>query len=298
MVGKILVADDEKGIRMMLADMLTIDGYQVVEAANGQEAITQFETLQPDLVILDGMMPILSGFEACKQIKELPSGSRTPVLMLTALEDSGAVEQAFDAGATDYITKPIRWPLLRQRVKRLVESHQTEEALQQTRQILQNVISSVPVFFHAVDQKGIFTLTQGRVPVISETEIQIGMSFFDLYHDHNTLIQDMQRALAGESFKTAYENDGHTIQVWYAPLFDSAGGKIGAAVGGTIDHERKEVENTLAQERNLMRILIDNLPDYVFVKDTEGRFIVTNVANTRYLGRQRPQEVISHTDFD
>lgn len=298
MVGKILVADDEKGIRMMLADMLTIDGYQVVQAANGQEAITLFETLQPDLVILDGMMPVLSGFEACKQIKEKRGGSRTPVLMLTALEDSGAVEQAFDAGATDYITKPLRWPLLRQRVKRLVESHQTEEALHHTRQILQNVLSSVPMFFHAVDQQGIFTLTKGCIPVIPEVESRVGMSFFDLYRDHPSLIKDMQRALAGESFQTDYENNGHKIQVWYAPLFDSSGGKTGAVVGGANDHERKEFENTLARERNLMRILIDNLPDYVFVKDTEGRFIVTNIANTRYLGRQRPQEVIGRTDFD
>ena len=105
--GKILVADDEKGIRMMLVDMLTIDGHTVYEAANGQEATEKYQELRPDLVLLDGMMPVLSGFDACKRIKTLPGGSRTPILMLTARDQHADIMKGYQMGATSYLVKPF-----------------------------------------------------------------------------------------------------------------------------------------------------------------------------------------------
>jgi PAS domain S-box-containing protein len=127
----ILVVEDDDFTRLQLCDLMQQAGYQVAEASNGEEAIALYIKLHPNIVLLDAMMPVMNGFNCCKQLQALPSGIDTPILMITALYDSTSVEQAFTAGATDYITKPIQWSVLRQRVHRLLEASRTMEELRQ-----------------------------------------------------------------------------------------------------------------------------------------------------------------------
>jgi PleD family two-component response regulator len=76
------------------------------------------------LVLMDAVMPGMDGFECCEQLRQLPGGELTPVLMITGLDDSESLDRAYEVGAADYITKPIHWAVLRQRVKRtLNQSH-------------------------------------------------------------------------------------------------------------------------------------------------------------------------------
>jgi len=78
-------------------------------------------------VLLDAVMPGMTGFETCARLQTLSSSGQAPVLIITGLEDEESVEQAFEAGAMDYITKPVHWPVLRQRVRRLIRTQQTEK---------------------------------------------------------------------------------------------------------------------------------------------------------------------------
>ncbi|MBA3946586.1 MAG: response regulator [Herpetosiphonaceae bacterium] len=128
----ILIVDDDRTMRRMLQRAMAQQGYQVVEAENGGEALIVYQRVQPDLVLLDAMMPVMDGFEACRALRQLPANEHTPILLITGLDDTDSVDRAFAAGATDYVTKPIHWAVLRQRVQRVLRTRQAEAALQRT----------------------------------------------------------------------------------------------------------------------------------------------------------------------
>jgi CheY-like chemotaxis protein len=100
------------------------EGYQVITAKDGSQCLTEYALWQPDMVLLDAIMPEMDGFTCCRHLRELPGGSHIPILIATVLDDQDSIDQAFAAGATDYITKPIHWAVLSQRVKYLLAASQ------------------------------------------------------------------------------------------------------------------------------------------------------------------------------
>ncbi|MFN6517946.1 MAG: GGDEF domain-containing protein [Nostoc sp. CreGUA01] len=137
----VLIVDDEPFIRMILRSFLEREAYQIVEAQNGIEALTMYNQLHPDIVLLDAIMPDMDGFECCTQLQILDCSKHTPVLMITGLEDEESVDRAFEVGAMDYITKPIHWPVLRQRVKRLIQQSQLQQKLEAVNLELQRLVT-------------------------------------------------------------------------------------------------------------------------------------------------------------
>ncbi len=111
---KVLVADDEKPIADIIKFNLVKEGFTVVVASDGEEAVKLFESAKPDLVILDVMMPKMDGFQVCKKIRE---NHTTPILMLTAKEEEVDKVLGLELGADDYITKPFGMRELVARVK-------------------------------------------------------------------------------------------------------------------------------------------------------------------------------------
>lgn len=129
----ILITDDDNSLRSLLMMALRADGYVIEEAVNGQECLVKYQRLQPDLVLLDAIMPEMDGFTCCEQLRQFPQSRNIPILMITFLDDRESIEQAFTAGATDYITKPIHWSVLKQRVRYLLSASQSlkQGAIQQ-----------------------------------------------------------------------------------------------------------------------------------------------------------------------
>ncbi|HEY9748088.1 MAG TPA: response regulator [Allocoleopsis sp.] len=127
----VLVVEDDRFMRIQLRRAMEQVGYQVAEASNGEEGLALYTRLHPDIVLLDAMMPVMDGFTCCTQLKILPGGDRTPILIITALEDPESVDRAFEVGAIDYVTKPIHWAVLRQRVRRLLQASRAVEELRQ-----------------------------------------------------------------------------------------------------------------------------------------------------------------------
>lgn len=127
----ILVVDDERTLRLVLHRAIKKEGYRVTEACNGQHCLDICQQQLPDLVLLDAMMPGLDGFSCCTQMQRLLGENCPPVLMITALDDQESVDRAFEVGATDYITKPIDWSVLSQRINRLLTSRGGMMELQQ-----------------------------------------------------------------------------------------------------------------------------------------------------------------------
>lgn len=116
----ILVVDDEKTVRLVLRLTMEKEGYRVAEAPSGEQCLKSCEQLKPDLVLLDAMMQVIDGFTCCAHLPTLMGDECPAVLMITTLNDKASVDRAFEVGAADYITKPIDWPVMRQRVRRLL----------------------------------------------------------------------------------------------------------------------------------------------------------------------------------
>lgn len=135
----VLIVDDDKSLRMLLTLAMEKEGYRVAQARDGAQCLADYITLSPDLILMDAMMPGMDGFTCCTQLQALPMGNQTPVLMITVLDDQESVDQAFAAGATDYITKPIHWAVLRQRVRRLIHQSQLYRQLEAANQELRRL---------------------------------------------------------------------------------------------------------------------------------------------------------------
>jgi diguanylate cyclase (GGDEF)-like protein len=143
-------------------------------------AVSMCERQIPDLVLMDAMMPMVDGFAACKRIRELPSGDRVPVLIVTALEDDHSIEKAFASGATDYIPKPVHFGVLRQRVGRLLEAGRAERHVRHL--AYHDTLTGLP-------NRALFTERLGELLIRSRSDTErLAVLFLDL--DRFKLVND------------------------------------------------------------------------------------------------------------
>ena len=124
--GKILVVDDEIYIVHILDFSLGMEGYEVVTALDGEQALEKLKSDKPDLIVLDIMMPKLDGYEVCKAIKSSPETRQIPVILLSAKGRNVDQKLGFDVGADDYITKPFSPRKLVERINQLLGQAVTE----------------------------------------------------------------------------------------------------------------------------------------------------------------------------
>lgn len=129
----LLVVDDDIVVRTMLMKALQKQGFDTIEAQNGAEGTELFRQHRPDLVLLDVLMPVMNGFEACQEMRVIDPERTVPIIMLTGLDDVTSVDKSFDAGATDFISKPINWSLFVQRVRFALKSRKMDFELRKNR---------------------------------------------------------------------------------------------------------------------------------------------------------------------
>ncbi len=126
--SKILIADDNQQNRELLEAYLSEEGYEISMAVDGQETLDRVAENQPDIILLDIMMPRLSGYEVCRTLKQDETTQAIPILMVTALGERGDIEMAVKAGCDDFLTKPVNNLELKTRVRSLLRvRHLTNE---------------------------------------------------------------------------------------------------------------------------------------------------------------------------
>lgn len=211
MTGKILVVDDEDRIRKLVRDFLIREGYSVIEAADGEEALNQFDT-NPDLklVILDVMMPKMDGFEVAKRIRKT---SRLPIIMLTAKADEDDELQGFDIGVDEYIAKPFSPKILVARVGAVIRRSQTES---------ESVDSS-----NVTEIGGIILDIDAHVVKIDGQEIALSVKEFELlaYFIQNKGIALSRDTILNNVWNYDYFGDARTIDTHVKKLRSKMGDK-------------------------------------------------------------------------
>ncbi len=138
-VNKILIADDnEANVELLEAYLVGVD-CEIAIARDGQETLARVREWSPDVILLDVMMPKLSGFEVCRKLKDDPTTNRVMVLMVTALNELGDIERAVSAGTDDFLSKPVQKIELLKRVENMLRLKDVTDENERLRQYIQNM---------------------------------------------------------------------------------------------------------------------------------------------------------------
>lgn len=136
---RILIADDNDANRELLEAYLVNVKCEIETSVDGEDTLAKVASFDPDLVLLDVMMPKLSGFEVCKQLKDDAATKRVMVLMVTALNELGDIERAVAAGTDDFLSKPVNKVELLKRVENMLRLKGTEDELERLRRYIQDM---------------------------------------------------------------------------------------------------------------------------------------------------------------
>lgn len=151
---RILVVDDDPLVRLLARETLEREGFAVTEAEHGAEALARFASTGGDLILLDVIMPRLDGFATCERLRQSASGAQVPILMMTGLDDQASIQRAYDAGATDFIVKPIVWAVLVHRVRYILRASAALQELAWRADFQRVLIETMPVPILVEDAQG------------------------------------------------------------------------------------------------------------------------------------------------
>jgi diguanylate cyclase (GGDEF)-like protein len=132
----VLIVDDDPVVRTLMCDALEDEGFSIVEAEDGVQACERCNEHVPSLLVVDAIMPNMDGFELCRALRRQAATRHVPILMATGLDDSSSIAKAYEAGATDFIAKPLNWSILNQRIRYILRGARTLEELRQNQERL------------------------------------------------------------------------------------------------------------------------------------------------------------------
>src|ERR1700678_1416895 len=143
MFERILILDDEHGARTALSMLLSREGFEVRDVHDGAAALTECASFRPDLILLDIVMPGVDGFEVCRRLKATPETRLTPVVLITGLSETGDRIQGINAGADDFLSKPIDFNELLARTRSLLRLKQYTDELENAESVLFSLAHSI-----------------------------------------------------------------------------------------------------------------------------------------------------------
>ena len=194
---KILIADDEQLMRQLVIDFLRPEGYEILEASDGKEALEIYDKEHPDLILLDVMMPGYDGWTVCREIRR---ESTVPIMMLTAKGEEIDQLFAYDLGADEYITKPFSPKILVAKIKALLrrsqneqETHETDEGVAIDRDARQVVLDGKNVDLSPTEYKLLNYLMSKTGKALSRRQILNQVWNYDYYGDLRTVDTHINR---------------------------------------------------------------------------------------------------------
>jgi predicted signal transduction protein with EAL and GGDEF domain/FixJ family two-component response regulator len=154
--GVVLVADDDPVMRLLMLEMLEGVNLDAIEAEDGVQAVQFARECSPDLILMDVEMPRMDGFAACRAIRDSENGATVPIVMVTGGDDLEAVTNAYEAGATDFVSKPINWPILGHRVLYVLRASDAIVRLRIADAQNRAVLAAIPDTFFRMNSAGVY----------------------------------------------------------------------------------------------------------------------------------------------
>ncbi len=150
----VLVVEDDPNTRLLVRETLAQSGFSITEACNGEEALECFRRTKPDIVLLDVIMPGMDGFSVCRRLRTMEGGINIPVVMMTSLDDLESINRAYEAGATDFITKPLNWPVLSHRLRYILRASRAFEDLKKSERRNRAFVKAIPDLMFRIRMDG------------------------------------------------------------------------------------------------------------------------------------------------
>lgn len=255
----ILVVDDEPNGFAVIKGMLHRDGYNLLYAASGSEALEKLDAIAPDLILLDVMMPDMDGIEVCHRIKSDPSWKHIPIIMVTALNSKEDLARSIEAGADDFLSKPINRLELGARVRSMLRIKQQYDALQATLQIredmsnmvvhdLKNPVATILIGSHLLVQ---YSKLQGKELERIERILEAGQQL-------NSMIDDLLMLAKMESGKIVLNRIDVDLRA-LAEVVVSSFQEIVTSRGLQLESQLPEAGRWICADVNLLHRLMDNL---------------------------------------
>ncbi|MGO4380791.1 putative bifunctional diguanylate cyclase/phosphodiesterase [Pseudoduganella sp. RAF19] len=244
--GTVLVADDDPVMRLLMLEMLSQVGLDAIEAADGHAAVSSFQQNAPDLVLLDVDMPQMDGFSVCRAIRALESRTTVPIIMVTGGDDIEAVTQAYEEGATDFVSKPINWPILGHRVLYVLRASDAIARLRIADAQNRAVLAAIPDTFFRLSCDGYYLdYEQGHDPGAAFSEVDcVGRHVRDVLPAPiaERLLDQLKSVLSTQSIRSVdYElprrGDVHHFE---ARLVSTGGGEVLGLVRDISERKRTE----------------------------------------------------------
>ena len=307
----VLLVEDNLGDARLLRHLL-IEGAESFEIEHVEllsAAIDRLNRGGVSLVLLDLSLPDSMGLETFSAVQR--AAPRAPIIVLSGRDDESLAMKTVHAGAQDYLVKgQVDSRLLVRSMRYALERKRAEEALAHERDLFHTLLDNLPDRIYFKDKESRFMRISRAVAAqfkLDHPRQAMGKTDFDFFaHEHaQAALEDEQQVmLTGEPMlgKIEKETLPNGTVTWALtskmPLKDKAGriiGNFGISRDITV---LKQVEDQLAAERNLLRNLIDNLPDYIYVKDADCRLVIDNIAHRRFLGATTPEEITGKTVED
>ncbi|GLR70107.1 two-component system response regulator [Agaribacter marinus] len=175
----ILICDDDKTHLLLMSETLKSQGYETIQAADGEQAVSLYNEFSPDIVLLDVNMPKIDGYGVCKRIRSTKLGKDTPVLMITGSDDHESIEQAYSVGATDFLPKPIKWPLIKHRIKYMLRSFDIQKSLKDSEEELRYLAYFDPLT-ELPNRQYIKKQIQTFIGIAKRAEHKLAVMFIDI----------------------------------------------------------------------------------------------------------------------
>lgn len=309
---RVLLVEDNPLDARLIEEQLTeheSEEFQLAWARSLAEARQELQAGGVDVVLLDLTLPDSWGLETFVQIHT--QAPLVPVVVLSGMTNEKVALQALQGGAQDYLVKgQAEAGILKRAMRYAIERQRIELALQRERDLFQTLMDHVPDLIYFKDRQSRFVRINralARHVGLDDPQAAVGQTDHDVFangHAGPALADEQEimrtgRPLVGKVEKEILRDGRESwVLTTKVPRRDTTGQIIGTFGISRDITELKLIEDELAAERNLLRSVIDALPDHIYVKDAAGRFVIGNTAVARFFGLDSPEEIVGKTDFD
>ncbi len=290
---RVLIADDDAILREIAAAMLKEAGFSVQTVASGDAAVAACAMRMPDIALLDVEMAEGNGYQACTNIRSLPGGADLPIVMVTGCDDTVSIDQAYEAGATDFVVKPINWTLLTHRIRYVMRGARTIEALRFSEQKNAALLKAIPDGIFLVNSAGAiahcFSPIDGLIPASAEPSASQSLFSLMPLAKRGHAMDCLSSALRGEPavFEFSQDRDSRSMRHFECRYLPNTGGQVLAIIRDIT--ARKETDARI--HRLAYFDALTGLPNREWIRD----YLIQAVAEAR---RRHRHLALLYVDLD